>query len=102
MSRTYNYKTDMDITIDGVTVDVDAVVTFAHYAGYNGDMTDPPEPATVELVDIICNFNGNKFPLRPNALLDKFNDALQNEMREFVQSLADEAADARYEGSRND
>lgn len=90
----HSYKTDLYMTLDGVTVEYEAKVYFSHHAGYKGDLTDPPEPATVELTDVHVTIPGrDPFKLGPPALLDQLNDAMQEEMFGFVQSLADEAAD---------
>lgn len=98
----HNYRTDLYLTLDGVTVEWEARVYFEYHAGYKGDLTDPPEPATVELynVDIITP-GRDSYPLGPPALLDALNNAMQDEMFAFVQALAEEAAEHKAQ-MRND
>lgn len=37
----------------GGEVETDALVTYSFYAGYQGDYYNPPEPASVEITEII-------------------------------------------------
>jgi hypothetical protein len=99
----HNYKTDLYLTLDGVTLEYEAKVFFTHRAGYAGDMTDPPEDATVELTDVHVTIPGrDPFKLGPPALLDALNAAMQVEMFEFAAACRDEAAEARAEARRDD
>jgi len=98
----HSYKTDMYITIDESTLEYEAKVFFTYRPGYKGDLTDPPEPATVELTDVHVTIPGrDPFKLGPPALLDQFNDAMQAEMFEFAKACADEAAEYKAQ-MRND
>lgn len=84
-------------------VEYAATVVYARHKGFAGDHTDPPEPATVELIDIIVNIPGREpFKLGPPTLLDALNDALQADMMDDW-TLSDElAGEYRADARRDD
>ncbi len=99
----HRFAADLTLTINRATVECAATVFFSHYKGFEGDRTDPPEPATVELTDVKVRLSGrDSFKLPQSALLDALNDALQDEMFEFVAAEAEAAAERRAESRRDD
>lgn len=99
----HRFSADLTLTINDATVECAAKVFFSHHAGYDGDRTDPPEPATVELTDVHVTIPGrDPFKLGPPALLDALNDALQEEMFEFVSAQREDAAERSAEARRDD
>lgn len=92
----HRYITDMMIQIDGATVECDACIEFVHTPGFAGDLTDPPEPATVELQRVKIILPGREpATLGPASLVDALHEALQDDMFGFVEALAEETAEAK-------
>lgn len=52
MSNRHTFRTEIIITIAGIDHTWPATITYARYAGFAGDRTDPPDPAAVEIIDI--------------------------------------------------
>lgn len=93
---TYRYNTDMTIQIDGAEIECEARIEFSHTAGFAGDRTNPPEPATVELYSVKVMLPGREpANLGPASLVDALNEALQDDMFGFIEALAEEAAEAK-------
>lgn len=99
----HRFNADLSLTINGATIECAAKVLFSHYAGFAGDRTDPPEAPTVELSDVVITLPGREpCKLGPSALLDALNEALQDEMFEFVEAEREDAAERRAEARRDD
>lgn len=99
----HRFAADLTLTINSATVECAATVFFSHCKGFEGDRTDPPEPATVELTEVQVRLPGrDSFKLPQSVMLDALNDALQNEMFEFVAAEAEDAAERRGESRRDD
>ncbi len=84
-------------------VEFAATVVYARHKGFAGDHTDPPEPATVELIDIIVNVPGREpFKLGGPTLLDALNDALQADMMDDWAASEIDAAERLVESRRDE
>lgn len=84
---THRYTTDIEITVDGVTIECDAMVVFTHYAG----LPDDPEPSCVELETIKVTLPGREpYDLGPPALINALDSAMQQEMFDYVEALIEE------------
>lgn len=92
----YSYKADMVITIDGVEIECDALVSFSYRNGFAGNQINPPEPASFELEGVKVTLPGrDPYELGPPSLIDVINQKMQDEMFDFVDALEAEAAEAR-------
>lgn len=82
MTREYKMPTCIRIAVGEMdAVEYSATAVYAYQPGFAGDRTDPPENATVELVDMFVTMPGrDPWKLGPPALLDALNEELQAEM----------------------
>jgi hypothetical protein len=69
--------------------EVEVKVTYTYHKGFKGDLTDPPEPASVEIQSVV-----------PDVPMECY-DGLVKECFSHQQDYADDAADWRYEMRRD-
>lgn len=72
MGNQHKFKTEISVMIAGIERDWPALIIYARYAGYAGSSIEPPEPASVEIIDIkLLGTYGVQIDL-PAKIVDQF------------------------------
>lgn len=81
----------------GGEVETDALVTYSFYSGYTGDRINPPEPASVEIAEIVPSDLSITIPQHFYS-----NAELEDECMEDWSARIADAAERRAEAARDD